>query len=125
MCRNRTHQGITGTNQFLNTAFSLKKMSASDHLLARLIEKQQKSGCSVSLVSVLNKIGGGISKDIKKMQGKYAVIKTIFMVFLGCATANQYVTTTRTEKTPAWEPKASQFHTYLRTAGCFNTDISS
>lgn len=47
------------------------------------------------------------------------------MVFSGCATANQYVTTTRTEKTPAWEPKASQFHTYLQTAECFNTDILS
>lgn len=31
------------------------KMLASDHALARLIEKQQKSACSVSLVSLLNK----------------------------------------------------------------------
>lgn len=71
--------------------------------------------------------GGGISKDIKKKtaSGKYAVIKTIFIVFFGCATANQYVTTTGTEKTTAWEPKASQFHTYLQTAEYFNADILS
>lgn len=102
-------------------------MSASDHSLGRLIEKQLKSACSVSLVSVLNKKVEEVFQRIlkKPASGKYAANKTIFTVFSGCATANQYVTTTRTEKTPAWEPKASQFHTYLQTAECFNTDILS
>lgn len=103
-------------------------MLASDLSLAIWIEKQQKSACSVSLVSLLNKKVEEVFQRILKKKtasGKYAVIKTIFIVFFGCATANQYVTTTGTEKTTAWEPKASQFHTYLQTAECFNTDILS
>lgn len=73
-------------------------------------------------------IGKGISTAIKKKKktsGKYAVFKTIFTELFGCATANQYVTPTRTEKTTASEPVASLFHTYLQTAKCFNTDILS
>lgn len=71
-------------------------------------------------------VGRGISKDIeKKASGKYAAFKTIFTVLFGCETANRYVTPARTEKTSAWEPKASQLHTYLQTPGCFNTNILS
>lgn len=42
---------------------------------------------------------------------------------VGCAIENQYATPIRTEKTPAWEPKAPQFHIHLQTAEHFNTDI--
>lgn len=71
----------------------------------------------MSLVSVFNKkVEEVFQRILKKIaSGKYAVIKTIFMVFFGYATANQYVATTWTENT-AWEPKAFQLHTYLQTA---------
>lgn len=71
----------------------------------------------MSLVSVFNKkVEEVFQRILKKIaSGKYAVIKTIFMVFFGYATANQYVATTWTENT-AWELKAFQLHTYLQTA---------
>lgn len=97
-------------------------ISASGHSQGRLAEKHQEYACSMSLVSVLNKKLAEIFQK-QKSSGKYAVLKTIFTLLFSCATANQYVTPTRTEKTPAWEPKVSQFHIGLQNAECFNTDI--